>query len=147
MYRYSYWFRTNIHYLRKSRKLTLKYVSEQSGIPISTIGAIEKGNKIPKLETAVNLCNAYGVSFYDMISKNPRFVNSSNKVNDFRTIIVNQRKLINKSIYEVSDECGVSAKTISALERGFRDYNKCIIDIVCTLAQYYGVIENIISDN
>ena len=47
--------------VRKRRSLTLKQVSEVTGIPLTTISQYENGERKPKRETLEKLSNYYGV--------------------------------------------------------------------------------------
>ncbi|ARU19382.1 helix-turn-helix transcriptional regulator [Ligilactobacillus salivarius] len=47
--------------LRKKRKLTLKQVSEDTNIPISTLSSYEKGDRQPKIDKIISLANYFDV--------------------------------------------------------------------------------------
>ncbi|MEM9079183.1 MAG: helix-turn-helix domain-containing protein [Verrucomicrobiota bacterium] len=53
---------------RKSRKLSLKELSEASGLSISYLNEIEKGKKYPKTDKALALAQALKVPYDDLIS-------------------------------------------------------------------------------
>ena len=53
-----------IRELRKERKLTLKQVSEDTNIPISTLSSYENGDRQPKIDKIRGLANYFGVSIY-----------------------------------------------------------------------------------
>ena len=57
-----------IRQLRQQQKLSLKVLSEQSGLSISYLSEIEKGKKYPKPEKLFHLSNALNVSFDELVS-------------------------------------------------------------------------------
>ena len=56
----------NIRKYRKMKKLRQEDLAEKSGLSTNYLGAIERGEKIPALETLIGIINALGVSA-DMI--------------------------------------------------------------------------------
>ena len=48
----------DLFHLRNDRRLTLRDLAEQSGVAKSTIGAIESGRSIPRLDTVCMLARA-----------------------------------------------------------------------------------------
>ena len=51
--------------LRKERRMTLKELSEKSGVAIATLSRMEHDIMIGTLESHVNICNALGISLAD----------------------------------------------------------------------------------
>lgn len=56
----------NIRKYRLSKKLRQEDLAEKAGLSINYVGALERGEKIPSLETFIDIVNALGVSS-DMI--------------------------------------------------------------------------------
>lgn len=52
----------NIRKFRLDRKLRQEDLAERAGLSSNYIGMVERGEKIPSLETFINLVNALGVS-------------------------------------------------------------------------------------
>ncbi len=58
----------NLKRIRKSRKMSLDVVSEQTGISKSMLGQIERGESIPTVETLVKIVSGLRVSFTSLVS-------------------------------------------------------------------------------
>lgn len=56
----------NIRHYRLDKKLRQEDLAEKVGVSINYIGSIERGEKLPALETFIDIINALGVSA-DMI--------------------------------------------------------------------------------
>lgn len=56
----------NIRHYRLDKKLRQEDLAEKAGVSINYIGSIERGEKLPALETFIDIINALGVSA-DMI--------------------------------------------------------------------------------
>lgn len=52
----------NIRKFRLSKKLRQEDLAEKTGLTANYIGMVERGEKIPSLETFINILNALGVS-------------------------------------------------------------------------------------
>lgn len=52
----------NIRKYRKVRKLTQEGLAERTGLSVNYIGSIEWGEKLPSLETFIEIVNQLGVS-------------------------------------------------------------------------------------
>lgn len=52
----------NIRNYRKARKMTQEALAERAGLSVNYIGAIERGEKLPSLETFLSIVNQIGVS-------------------------------------------------------------------------------------
>ena len=44
--------------LRMDAGLSIRELSERSGVPVSTIGAVERGTRSPRLEIVQRICQA-----------------------------------------------------------------------------------------
>jgi len=55
-----------VRQIRKSKKMTVKALVEQSGVARSNIERIETGNANPKVETLGKLAKALDVSVHDL---------------------------------------------------------------------------------
>ncbi len=51
-----------IRYYRESNKWTQEDFAEKAGLSLTYVGMIERGEKVPKLETFINIANVLGVS-------------------------------------------------------------------------------------
>lgn len=52
----------NIRKYRKIRKMTQETLAERAGLSVNYIGSIERGEKLPSLETFITIVNQIGVS-------------------------------------------------------------------------------------
>ncbi len=52
----------NIRKYRKARKMTQETLAERAGLSVNYIGAIERGEKLPSLETFIEIVNRIGVT-------------------------------------------------------------------------------------
>lgn len=52
----------NIRKFREIKKLRQEYLAEKTDLTTNYIGMIERGEKIPSLETFINILNSLGVS-------------------------------------------------------------------------------------
>jgi transcriptional regulator with XRE-family HTH domain len=55
-----------IHRLRKERKMTLKELSEKSGVALATLSRMENGKMTGTLESHMNICRALDTSLPDL---------------------------------------------------------------------------------
>lgn len=60
----------NVKYYRRLRKLSLKQLSELSGIGISTINDIECNKHHPTIPTLLSIANALNVSIIKLFTSN-----------------------------------------------------------------------------
>ena len=70
-----------IRELRKSEGMTLKQLSEKSGVQLATLCRIETGKMTGTLESHVLIANVFGVELYELyknISTLPKKVKSTN---------------------------------------------------------------------
>ncbi len=58
----------NLKRIRKSRKMSLDVVSEQTGISKSMLGQIERGESVPTVETLGKIVSGLRVSFNSLVS-------------------------------------------------------------------------------
>lgn len=52
----------NIRNVRKAKKMRQEDLAERTGLSVNYIGNVERGEKIPSLETFLNIVNALGVT-------------------------------------------------------------------------------------
>ena len=52
----------NIRKFRQAKKLRLEDLAEKAGLSTNYVGALERGEKVPSLETLIKIINALGVS-------------------------------------------------------------------------------------
>ncbi|NXZ96431.1 helix-turn-helix transcriptional regulator [Lactobacillus salivarius] len=91
-----------IRELRKERKLTLKQVSKDTNIPISTLSSYEKGDRQPKIDKISTLANYFGVSTY--------YLQGITEEKDWTP-----EKIINMQIKEFNDKYGYDKKIIDTI--------------------------------
>ena len=64
----------NIRKYRKAKKMTQESLAERAGLSVNYIGSIERGEKLPSLETFITIVNQIGVSadyiLQDVIQEN-----------------------------------------------------------------------------
>lgn len=58
--------KNNLGYLRESQKISKSKLSQLSGVNKRSIQRIENENHIPSLKNAYSICEALGVSIYDV---------------------------------------------------------------------------------
>lgn len=59
----------NIRRIRKSKELTITEVSEKTGYAIQHISAIEHNKYSPRLITAIDLADIFGVSLDELVGR------------------------------------------------------------------------------
>ena len=52
----------NIRKYRKTKKMTQETLAERAGLSVNYIGSIERGEKLPSLETFIVILNQLGVT-------------------------------------------------------------------------------------
>lgn len=60
----------NINNYRKAINMSTTTLSELSGVSQGTISKIENGNSTTNIETLLKICQALGVTLYDVIPEN-----------------------------------------------------------------------------
>lgn len=60
---------TRIKQLRKKKKLTQKQLAKLSGLPLLTVGRIERGECSPRLENATKIASALEVPLEALVEK------------------------------------------------------------------------------
>lgn len=101
----------NIRKFREIKKLRQEYLAEKADLTTNYIGMIERGEKIPSLETFINILNSLGVSA-DMVLSD--VLDNGYKVKDS---LLNEKleKLVPEDrnrIYEVIDTMMKHSKQI-----------------------------------
>ncbi len=59
-------FGASLRILRKQHKLSLKELSEKTGISVSFLSSIERGEKSPTLDTLLKLSSAFNINISEM---------------------------------------------------------------------------------
>jgi transcriptional regulator with XRE-family HTH domain len=54
--------------LRKEKGLSVQKLAESAGISRQAVELIEKGKRIPRIDTAQSLCKALGITLNDLTS-------------------------------------------------------------------------------
>jgi len=83
--------------LRKKMKLTQKELSERSGVSLSFLGLIERGERKASLETIVSIANELGVGLNYLFAASLKNVSSETK----SELTVSQRKRLSTLLDEM----------------------------------------------
>lgn len=70
----------NIRNFRRSKKMRQEDLAEKAGLSTNYIGSLERGEKVPSLETFIEIANVLGVSadmlLYDLLDHGYQIKNS-----------------------------------------------------------------------
>ena len=58
-----------IRYYRETKKWTQEDFAEKAGLSLTYVGMIERGEKVPKLETFINIANVLGVEISEFFKE------------------------------------------------------------------------------
>ena len=59
----------NLRNIRKIKHMTLKEISQKTGLSLGNLSNIERGLRSPTMENLQNICTAMGISFTDLLEK------------------------------------------------------------------------------
>lgn len=91
---------SNVHVslrnIRKVKNMTLKTLSEKTGLSIGNLSNIERGLRSPTLENLQKICSALDTSFSDLLEKSnePRILIRANE----RNVIIDEPELLLEEI-------------------------------------------------
>ncbi len=119
--------------LVRDRGLSLKEISEATGIGYSTVGNYNQGSRIPNARNAQLLSEYFGVSIpYLLGLDDDSCIDGSKNMTPFQ-ILVRDRGI---SLKEISEATGIAYPTLSGYNQGIRTPKKKNAKI---LAEYFGV--------
>ena len=117
--------------LRKQFGKTMKELSAETGIGLSTISNYENGYSTPKKKNAQILANYFGVSVSYLLGLESEVPNSK-ILTPFQFLV----KESQKKLTTISEETGIAYPTLSGYNQGIRTPKKKNAQI---LADYFGV--------
>lgn len=121
--------------LRKQVNKTMKELSSETGIGLSTISNYENGYSNPKKDNAKILADYFGVSVPYLLGfddDSTDTIEKTSRKNIFSELVRNK----GKSLKEISEETGILYPTLSGYNQGIRTPKK---GNAIKLADYFGV--------
>lgn len=119
--------------LMENHGVTLKEVSENTGIPITTLSGYKKNQRAPKKNNAEILAEYFGVSVdYLMGLDDDSCIDGSKNMTPFQILVKNSKL----SLKEISEATGIGYSTLGNYNQGSRSPNAKNAQI---LAEYFGV--------
>lgn len=119
--------------LMEDHGVTLKEVSENTGIPITTLSGYKKNQRNPKKNNAEILAKYFGVSVaYLMRIDDDSCIDGSKNMTPFQTLVKNSKL----SLKEISEATGIGYSTLGNYNQGSRSPNAKNAQI---LSEYFGV--------
>ena len=119
--------------LMENHGVTLKEVSENTGIPITTLSGYKKNQRAPKKNNAEILAEYFGVSVAYLMGLDDGFsIDGSKKMTPFQSL-VRDRGL---SLKEISEATGIGYSTVGNYNQGSR---VAIARNAQLLSEYFGV--------
>lgn len=123
--------KNRLELLMQENNYTLKKVSENTGIPVTTLSGYKKNLRTPKKENALNLADYFDVSVPYLLGLEPEVPNSKT-LTPFQ-LLVKDSKL---SLKEISEATGIRYSTLGNYNQGTRIPNAKNAQI---LSDYFGV--------
>lgn len=119
--------------LMENHGVTLKEVSENTGIPITTLSGYKKNQRAPKKNNAEILAEYFGVSVaYLMGIDDDSCIDGSKKMTPFQSLVRDR----GMSLKEISEATGIGYSTLGNYNQGSRSPNAKNAQI---LSEYFGV--------
>ncbi|VME42414.1 Predicted transcriptional regulator [Streptococcus pneumoniae] len=118
--------------LMEDHGVTLKEVSENTGIPITTLSGYKKNQRAPKKNNAEILAEYFGVSVAYLMGIDDSSIDRSKKMTPFQSLVRDR----GMSLMEISEATGIAYPTLSGYNQGIRTPKKKNAKI---LAEYFGV--------
>ncbi|HEV6204669.1 TPA: helix-turn-helix transcriptional regulator [Streptococcus pneumoniae] len=118
--------------LMEDHGVTLKEVSENTGIPITTLSGYKKNQRAPKKNNAEILAEYFGVSVAYLMGIDDSCIDRSKKMTPFQSLVRDR----GMSLKEISEATGIAYPTLSGYNQGIRTPKKKNAKI---LAEYFGV--------
>ncbi|MCF2567443.1 helix-turn-helix domain-containing protein [Streptococcus pasteurianus] len=123
--------KNRLELLMQENNYTLKKVSENTGIPVTTLSGYKKNLRTPKKENALKLADYFDVSVPYLLGLEPEVPNSKT-LTPFQ-LLVKDSKL---SLKEISEATGIRYSTLGNYNQGTRIPNAKNAQI---LSDYFGV--------
>ena len=119
--------------LMENHGVTLKEVSENTGIPITTLSGYKKNQRAPKKNNAEILAKYFGVSVaYLMGIDDAPSIDGSKKMTPLQSLVKNSKL----SLKEISEATGIGYSTLGNYNQGSRSPNAKNAQL---LSEYLGV--------
>ncbi|WP_049524368.1 helix-turn-helix domain-containing protein [Streptococcus pseudopneumoniae] len=119
--------------LMEDHGVTLKEVSENTGIPITTLSGYKKNQRTPKKNNAEILAKYFGVSVaYLMGLDDAPSIDGSKKMTPLQSLVKNSKL----SLKEISEATGIGYSTLGNYNQGSRSPNAKNAQL---LSEYLGV--------
>lgn len=119
--------------LMENHGVTLKEVSENTGIPITTLSGYKKNQRAPKKNNAEILAEYFGVSVaYLMGIDDAPSIDGSKKMTPLQSLVKNSKL----SLKEISETTGIGYSTLGNYNQGSRSPNAKNAQL---LSEYFGV--------
>ena len=119
--------------LMENHGVTLKEVSENTGIPITTLSGYKKNQRAPKKNNAEILAEYFGVSVaYLMGLDDAPCIDGSKKMTPLQSLVKNSKL----SLKEISEATGIGYSTLGNYNQGSRSPNAKNAQL---LSEYLGV--------
>lgn len=119
--------------LMENHGVTLKEVSENTGIPITTLSGYKKNQRAPKKNNAEILAEYFGVSVaYLMGIDDDSSIDGSKKMTPFQSLVRDK----GVSLKEISEATGIGYSTLGNYNQGSRSPNAKNAQI---LSEYFDV--------
>lgn len=123
--------KNRLELLMQENNYTLKKVSENTDIPVTTLSGYKKNLRTPKKENALKLADYFDVTVPYLLGLEPEVPNS--KILTPFQLLVKDSKL---SLKEISEATGIAYPTLSGYNQGIRTPKKKNAQI---LSDYFGV--------
>lgn len=119
--------------LMKQNNYTLKKVSNDTGIPVTTLSGYKKNLRTPKKGNAIKLADYFGVSIPYLLGVDDEPTNNNlTDSNIFSKLVIEK----GKTLKEISEETGIGYSTIGNYNQGSRIPKS---ENAYILADYFGV--------
>lgn len=119
--------------LMKQNNYTLKKVSNDTGIPVTTLSGYKKNLRTPKKGNAIKLADYFGVSIPYLLGVDDEPTNNDLTDNNIFSKLVIEK---GKTLKEISEETGIGYSTIGNYNQGSRIPKT---ENAFILADYFGV--------
>ena len=119
--------------LMENHGVTLKEVSENTGIPITTLSGYKKNQRAPKKNNAEILAEYFGVSVAYLMGLDDGFsIDGRKKMTPFQSLVRDR----GGSLKEISEATGIGYSTLGNYNQGSRSPNAKNAQL---LSEYFGV--------
>ncbi|MEW4231644.1 helix-turn-helix domain-containing protein [Priestia megaterium] len=134
-----------IRELRKRKNMTLRELASELGIPFTTLGNYERGDRSPDFATVLEIAKYFGVSM-DYLTKKDEVVNYDeyqvNRYNeDFHQMLIKAEPNVKEKILKISDQIFslTSEHAIDNPHNKELDYLHEIINFILRMKNSFGM--------